>query len=104
MSLEIGSAHFFYPGLQSRKKKSQNIATLSQFGAYICKACMQRRAVVGQNLSLVSTLTWDLRARISSLLAELFRLGAFGLMGGSGKLQYSLSLDPPKSIIKPLRV
>lgn len=58
---------------------------------------------LGLHVPLVSTLTWDSKARTSILLAELFMLGLWGLMGGSGKLQYSLSLEPPKFIIKPLR-
>lgn len=57
----------------------------------------------GRSKHLFSTLTEDFRARTSTLLAELFRLGMWGLIGGSGKLQYSLSLEPPKLIIKPLR-
>lgn len=52
---------------------------------------------------LVCTLTWDLRARTSRLLAEVFRTGTCGLIGGNGKLQYSLSLEPAKLIVKPLR-
>lgn len=51
----------------------------------------------------VATLTWDLSCQTSTLLTELFMTGTLGLMGGSGKLQYSLSFELPKLTIKPLR-
>lgn len=91
---------FFHPGLQSRKFQSN--ATFSESGAYTCVHA-GGGAVVGRKVSPVSTLTWDLKSRTSMLLAEPFRFDTWGLMGGSGKLQYSLSLEPPKLIIKPLR-
>lgn len=62
---------------------------------------MQMRAMGGEHISSVGTLT--LRARTSTLLAELFMQETRGLMGGSGKLQYSLSLEFPRLIINPLR-
>lgn len=68
-----------------------------------CKACMQRRVVVGENVPLVSTLTWDSRACVAGL-TKLFGLGKWGLSGGSGKFQHSSSSDSLRLNIIALRV
>lgn len=94
------TAHAFEPGSQSRKLEFPEANLI--FWMCTCKSCMQKRAA-GSSIRRSATLTRDLKARTSTLLAELFMADAWVPMGGSGKLQYSLSFVVPKLTIKPLR-
>lgn len=103
VSFFISDSSFFVVvvGCCAEIGSSKAIQHWKHFWAYTCAACMQMRVMGAEHISSVGTLT--LRARTSTLLAELFMQETWGLMGGSGKLQYSLSLEFPRLIINPLR-